>query len=220
MIRVGTIYQNEVTDAVIQNVTCPHCQSQVNAMLNRSVQTGTILFIPFIKKTVQYYSVCPHCNMKYILNKNDYNQIIRSPYRQSEWIKTCKNILEKTIVKSRNAIVRSSKSVLFASVLSLLGGFLGLQNLYMGHKKRFLINILLFMFSIITINVILTTSATALVVMSAIPLATNVYWGIIDFIRILSGHAKDSDGAYLLTTFQYKKRLNKLNELTSIRTIP
>ena len=48
---------------------------------------------------------------------------------------------------------------------------------------------------------------------TALLLATNIYWGIIDLIRILSGHAKDSNGAYLLTNFQYKKRLSINSEL-------
>ena len=207
MIRVGTIYQKEISDAYIQSTVCPHCESVINVNLSRSVQTGTILFIPFIKKTVQYYSTCPCCNMKYIFSKQDYNQIQQSPLIGNEWNKICNSILKKEKEKSDNSIVRSKKHVLLASVLSLFFGLFGIQNLYMGHKKRFLINISLFALSIIMFAVAIFLKIKTLSFSTALLLATNIYWGIVDLIRILSGHAKDSNGAYLLTDFQYKKRL-------------
>lgn len=213
MIRIGTIRQKEVNDMYIKDVTCPKCNANVSASLFRSVQTGTILFVPFIKKTVQYYTSCPCCNMKYILTKHNYNQIYNSSDVKYDWNRMCGNILEKAIKESDEGIIRSSKNVFVASVLSLVFAMFGLQNLYMGHKKRFLINILFFVLSVVLLSICLITKITLFVLPVASMMAVNVYWGIIDLIRILSGHAKDSKGRYLLTNAQYKKRLAVNREL-------
>ncbi|MBR5239286.1 MAG: hypothetical protein IKW04_01755 [Clostridia bacterium] len=226
MIRVGTVYQKEIMDMTIPNVTCPCCNSVFTANLSRSVQTATILFIPCMKKSLLYYSVCPNCGMKYILNKTDYAQILQSSLAScsNEWNKICSGSFEKQIKKINNRVIRSPKSALLASVLSLIFGLLGLQNLYMGHKKRFLMNILFFILSIVMFALALVLNLLVLCVPCALLLATNVYWGIIDLVRILSGHAKDLKGAYLLTDSQYKKRWiaytelrDKINEYSTVQ---
>ena len=211
--RVGTIYQKEVDDACIQNVTCPHCESTTNARMTRSVQTGTILFIPFIRITILYYTTCTKCNKQYILSKHDYNEILHVASQRDDWNRVCKCCFENEKTKSSNNIIRSPKRVPIASLLSLILGLFGVQNLYMGHKKRFLINISLLALSIIMFALGLAISAEFLASLCAVGVATNIYWGLIDFVRILSGHAKDSNGRYLLTNSQYKKRLSTHSQL-------
>lgn len=85
----------------------------------------------------------------------------------------------------------------------------GLQNLYMGHIKRFMMNLLFIAFSVIMFvaglvskGFISTGFISGLIWLCAWMLAVNIYWGLIDFVRILSGHAKDVNGAYLLTNRQ------------------
>ena len=211
--RVGTIYLQEICDAYIQNVTCPHCECTVHAKMSRSVQTGTILFIPFIRKTVLYYTNCTSCNKKYILSKHDYNEILHSVSPCDDWNRVCKFRFENEKTNSSKSIIRSPKRVPIALFLSLILGLFGMQNLYMGHKKRFLFNISLLAFSIIMFALGLAIPAEFWAFSCAAGLAINVYWGLIDFVRILSGHAKDSNGRYLLTNGQYKKRLSVHSQL-------
>ncbi len=212
MIRAGTIYQQEIDDAYIRNVTCPHCNFIVNAKLSRSVQTCTILFIPFIKSTVLYYSVCPCCNKKYILHRHEYNKILHSASQRDDWNRICSCSFEKEKEKLTKGIFRSPQNPAIAAILSLLLGFCGMQNLYMGHKKRFFINISLFILAILLFALTLALARVIPAELLAFPfalcIATNVYWGFIDFFRILSGHAKDLSGKYLLTNRRYKKRLS------------
>lgn len=211
--RIGTIYQKEVTDGYVKDVTCPHCNAIINADLKRSVQTGTIFLIPFIKKTVLYYSVCPNCDMRYILNRKNYNDIIKLPSKEENWSRVCGLYLQNKKLQSENDILRSDKNIFIAAILSLIFGIFGLQNLYMGHMKRFSINISFFALSLIIFGVIFATDMAMLSFVSALLLAINVYWGLVDFVRILSGHAKDVNRKYILTNNQYRKRLSVYSRL-------
>ncbi len=48
------------------------------------------------------------------------------------------------------------------------------------------------------------------IVVAALCIAFNVYWGLFDAIRIFMGKAKDGDNKYIMTEKQHQKHLNNL----------
>ena len=202
---VGTIrYYNE-QDKNIEQATCPHCNSIINVSLDRTVQDGRVFFVP-LKMNVRYYSTCPDCGVDINYTKKMYKQIKTSSNPRYDWNKISKTCYEKAKKKAEEGIIRSPKSKFLAAFLALIGCFFGLHNLYLGHKKRFLVNMILFSLSAISVLLMLITKSN-LALLFTVSLATNIYWGLFDFIRILCGRAKDSDGGYLLTEKEYKRRL-------------
>lgn len=211
---VGKITQSEVKDAIIQNAICPRCNNYFNAYMLRSENNATIFFVPILKKTIRCYTICPHCGINYDLKPRIYKEIIsqNSPellYRE------CYNFLDKTRNRMNSYVIRSKKKVSIASILAFFLGIFGIQNLYMGHTKRFIAAISIFIFSIFSFCIsiffadVLTLEdfAQFTILLCSAGLAINVYWGIIDSIRILLGHAKDGNGLYIMTKRQYNLRM-------------
>lgn len=201
----GMIRQNEVTDYVIHEAACPRCKGSFNAPMKRSVATGYILSIPFIKSTGRRYTCCPHCGIYYTFSPSVYRKIKKAP-SPSLLYREC----EKTLFHQRKIYERytrpSKKKSWAAALLAFFLGLFGLQNVYMGHLKRFAINGFLLLAGILCFRLAFTYGE-ALVIPCALCLAANIYWGMIDTIRILSGHAKDSKGLFIMTRKQYKKRM-------------
>ena len=96
--------------------------------------------------------------------------------------------------------------------MALFGSTFGAQNWYMGHQKRAAIGLSLTFLAMLMLTLGLASNGAAItIIISALALATNVYWGIIDFFRILSGHAKDVDGLYIMTKNQHAKKVAHRN---------
>ena len=205
--KAGAIRLYDEHDKDIKYVTCPCCNSLINVTLDRTVQSGIVLFIPFIKMNVRYYSSCSNCGVDIIYTKRLYNQIKNSANPQKEWNEVSKICYDKAKRKSEERIKRSPKNKYLAALLSLIGCPLGFQNLYLGHKKRFIINLSFFAIAAMSTLLLLITKSSAFILISTVPLAANIYWGLFDFFRVLLGYAKDSKGCYLLTDNEYKKRL-------------
>ena len=94
--------------------------------------------------------------------------------------------------------MRSEKKVWIASLLAFFFGIFGVQNWYMGHTKRAIIAC-----AIDLTAIIMLVAFPEVPVIAPLILCVNIYWGLIDAIRILTGSAKDGKGLYILTDFQY-----------------
>ena len=208
---IGRIQQNEICDGMIQNAVCPNCNNYFHAPMMRSQQTGSIFFIPFIKATVGYYTMCPHCKMTYRMSSADYKAIIHSPNAVNDLYRISQNNLVKQYEKLNRFQYRSNKKVGVAAVSALIGGLFGLQNWYMGHKKRAGIALGIFGLGLLAFAIFIGSASQSFAILPTIFLAFNMYWGLFDTVRILSGYAKDSNGCYIMTNRQYQKRIQQLN---------
>lgn len=209
MVRVGSIRQYEVLDRVIENAICPNCREMYSANLMRSIQKGTIFFIPFIKKTIMYYSTCPYCGLVHKFSNAEYQNLLNSNRANEDLYKICQAKIISQKNKLNENLYRSNKNVAIAILLALFGSNFGLQNWYMGHKKRAILALVMFLVGIALFGITLAMRNTSFIVLVALLTASNCYWGIIDAFRIGLGHAKDSQGKYLKTNRQFKKLLEE-----------
>lgn len=217
-IRVGTTRLNELTDFIITGVVCPKCNQVFNAYMNRTVQTSTIMFIPIANVTIQRYTICPHCGLRYIFPANMYRDIKNQPTSNILYPK-CHAILYSSREEFEKYAIRSEKKVWIASLLSLFLGLFGAQNWYMGHFKRAIVSCVLDIIGIVMLLIGVmadltdVTDTLALTYLIAIPFCANIYWGFFDMIRIITGHAKDNKGLYIMTNHQHINRLKRRNDL-------
>lgn len=207
--RIGAIRQNEICDKVIENSTCPNCGESFSAHLMRSEQKGYILFIPFIKATVRYYTYCPHCQITHNFSASDYKKLLNGSIASGELYRTCQNNITNQINKLDRFQNRSDKNIVIAVLFAFIGSVFGLQNWYMGHKKRAITALLLLCFAIVFFIISLGMDDTSIAALSALPIAINVYWGIFDMFRIGLGYAKDSYGNYIMSNRQFQNRLKQ-----------
>ena len=208
--RIGAIRQNEVCDKVIESTICPNCGKNFSPRLMRSEQKVYILFIPFIKASVRYYTYCPHCQITHNFSASDYKKMLNGNIANGELYRTCQNNITNQINKLDKFQNRSNKNIVIAALLAFIGSIFGLQNWYMGHKKRAMIAVFLLCFSIIFFIISLGMEDTSIVaLLSAVPIAVNVYWGIFDMFRIGLGYAKDSYGNYIMSKRQFQNRLKE-----------
>ena len=77
--RVGTIRQSTVTDFAIGGAICPKCKQPFTAQMNRTIQTATMLAVPFMKKTGERYTICPHCGLRYSFTPDMYSSLRQRP---------------------------------------------------------------------------------------------------------------------------------------------
>lgn len=192
---------------------CQRCKGSANILLGRNVQKATILAIPFLKKTVGRYGICQRCDMKYAFDKESYSNLMLAITSEDVWQKESSDYMTKKREKAEKFSQRSNKNIGIAAILALIFGVVGAQNFYMGHKKRGKIALSIFGFAILSViflAMILDTSYynPALIVIPTLCLAGNIYWGLVDCVRILSGYAKDGNGNYIMTKGQHKKRCN------------
>ena len=204
MIR-GKILQTETTDFIIPGASCPRCKGVFQASMQRSVQTGYIFSIPFMKMTVQRYTRCPHCGIIYSFSPRVYKQIKKVPSPSLLFRECGQTLLRQRKIYDRYSRPSKKKSRI-AALLAFFLGVLGLQNIYMGHLKRFAINGFLVLAAILLFRLALS-QGSVLIVFCTLCITANIYWGLIDTVRILSGHAKDVKGHYLMTRRQYQKRM-------------
>lgn len=107
--------------------------------------------------------------------------------------------------------MRSEKKVWVASLLAFFFGIFGVQNWYMGHTKRAIIACAIDLTAIIMI-----VAFPEVPVIASLLLCVNIYWGLIDAIRILTGSAKDVKGLYIMTDFQYLMTNNASSDEASL----
>jgi len=196
-------------DNHLYGVQCPNCRLTGDFMLGRKQHRWSILFIPIAQITAAYFLECQHCRAAYYISAGQYKRIKHSnncaydAYNIFiELQEKAKDISAKQAERSREIFVkyaqRSNKKTGAAALLSFFFGIAGAQNWYLGHKKRAIAAIIIFV------------SGFALVLAGPLPfaicIAFNVYWGIIDAVRIALGFAKDSSGKYVMTDGQYDKR--------------
>lgn len=217
MIRIGCVETYATIDANIQETICPRCGKKIDTSLGRIVQKAYILFVPFLKKTIARITVCPECGCEYSLTKEQYRSIMDAGEKGQEWYNSCKTNLEKSMAKAKEYCQPSEKNIAVAALFSLFLGFFGLQNLYMGHMKRFVISIVLLLSGFATFFLMFIPGVNTDIV-AFIPAsfwAANVYWGLVDFFRLISSHAKDGKRKYIITKNKYKKKLAEYRSLCS-----
>ena len=136
--RVGTIRQSTVTDFAIGGAICPKCKQPFTAQMNRTIQTATMLAVPFMKKTGERYTICPHCGLRYSFTPDMYSSLRQRPTADFLY-QICSGMLLQGQEKAEKHGARSRKNAGLAAVLALLLGVFGAQNWYLGHYKRALI---------------------------------------------------------------------------------
>ncbi len=209
--RVGSITTEQKCDGIIENAICPNCSNTTRVPMIRIIQTGRIVFIPFIKKTVCYYTKCPCCGMEYILPGKLYESVLQTS--NSELLsRECNTLLQISKNKELQYEQKSNKNWGISLLLAIVGGIFGLQHWYMGFKNRGLIAIYLWLIGILSFVVSISLELEFTIFIAALCIAVNVYWGLFDAIRILIGKAKDGDNKYIMTTGQHQRHLINLKQ--------
>lgn len=204
------IKNQQISDRHFSDMPCPVCQSKANFSMQKIRQTFYIFWIPMMRHTGDYHSVCPCCGQKYHFTAKEYKSICSaSEYEAPElFYQTAYRFIENQKKYHSNFIHRSPKSCIAAAILSLFLGLFGAQNLYLGHFRRVLSALLADLAAILFF--LLSLINPAFLAVSAVLLAFNVYWGLGDAIRIAAGRAKDSDGLYVMTQKQYERHMSHL----------
>lgn len=202
------IKNRKISDKHLPNMLCPVCQSQGDFFMQKIRQTFYIFWIPIMRHTADYHSVCPCCGQKYSFTEKEYRAICNaSEYEAPKmFYQTAYSFIEDQNKRNSKYIQRSPKSCVVAAILSLFLGLFGAQNLYLGHFRRTILALAVDIVSIMFFLVSLSNPAFLFV--SVALLAFNVYWGLGDAIRIAAGRAKDRNGLYVMTQRQYERRCN------------
>lgn len=212
--RVGTIRQSTVTDFAIGGAICPKCKQPFTAQMNRTIQTATMLAVPFMKKTGERYTICPHCGLRYSFTPDMYSSLRQRPTADFLY-QICSGMLLKGQEKAENHGARSRKNAGLAAVLALLLGVFGAQNWYLGHYKRALIACILDALGLVCFFAALAVeNAQPLLFLAAGLFAFSLYWGLVDTVRILLGRAKDAEGLYVCTRRQHARWMEKKEKLS------
>lgn len=214
----GSFNAENIIDCVIPSAYCPKCGQNFDAVMSRNRVTGRILLIRIARTSVDLHTACPHCGLKYSFTSKTYKLIINSQNKTFNLNRELKAYLDrqrKLYIRYKKA---SEKKTYIAALLAFFLGIFGAQNWYMGHKGRGIISGLMDIFAVLMLLPIFSFSIsgnliTALTVIASCLIAANVYWGLIDTIRILSGCAKDGDGFYIMTKRQFEKRNLRYMEL-------
>ena len=212
--RVGTIRQSTVTDFAIGGAICPKCKQPFTAQMNRTIQTATMLAVPFMKKTGERYTICPHCGLRYSFTPDMYSSLRQRPTADFLY-QICSGMLLKGQEKAEKHSARSRKNAGLAAVLALLLGVFGAQNWYLGHYKRALIACILDALGLVCFFAALAVeNAQPLLFLAAGLFAFSLYWGLVDTVRILLGRAKDAEGLYVCTRRQHARWMEKKEKLS------
>lgn len=212
--RVGTIRQSTVTDFAIGGAICPKCKQLFTAQMNRTIQTATMLAVPFMKKTGERYTICPHCGLRYSFTPDMYSSLRQRPTADFLY-QICSGMLLKEQEKAEKHGARSRKNAGLAAVLALLLGVFGAQNWYLGHYKRALIACILDALGLVCFFAALAVeNAQPLLFLAAGLFAFSLYWGLVDTVRILLGRAKDAEGLYVCTRRQHARWMEKKEKLS------
>lgn len=209
-----------LTDRILHNMTCPVCHISTDFPLLKSRQTARIFWIPFMRYTSSYRTQCPHCGNTFMLTSRQYKDLCKASPDQLPQLfdtSTGQYVFQKKQTLSKYTL-RSSKSLPAAGLLALFFGLFGVQNFYLGHIRRALISILIDLAAILFFTISIAGASAgmdipALAVIASILFSVNIYWGIVDFFRILTGHAKDGEGLFVMTKKQYERRLSSFRQL-------
>lgn len=202
------IKNQQISDKHFPNMLCPVCQSQGDFFMQKIRQTFYIFWIPIMRHTADYHSVCPCCGQKYSFTAKEYKAICNASECEAPkmFYQTAYRFIEDQTEHNLKYILRSPKSCVLAAILSLFLGLFGAQNLYLGHFRRTLLALAVDIFSIVFF--LISLSDPAFLFVSSALFSFNVYWGLGDAIRIAAGRAKDSNGLYVMTQRQYERRRN------------
>lgn len=200
------------TDRVADHVNCPVCNRPYPFVMRRIQQTAKIFWIPFLKYSSQQHAQCLCCGTRFALRPGEYRAILRADEDQACFLleKAAAAVLYRKQQIHNIYAEKSEKNVLIAAFLAFFLSILGAQNLYLGHFRRAGAAIAMTVVSILSVLLMIVTHEEVFVFIGTIPLCVNVYWGIIDAVRILAGMAKDGKGRYLMTTSQYRRRVTEL----------
>lgn len=191
-------------------MSCPVCRRQGNFFMQKIRQTFYIFWIPVMRCTADYHSVCPHCGQKYSFTAKEYKTICNASESEAPkmFYQTAYHFIENQTKYNAKYISRSPKSCVLAAILALFLGLFGAQNLYLGHFRRTLLALAADIVSIVFF--LINLANPSLLFVSSALLTFNVYWGLIDAIRIATGHAKDSNALYVMTQKQYARRMSRI----------
>ena len=207
IVPIGTSHR-VMRELSLQGFVCPNCSQTMGLVLGKTIDKVTVFFIPIVYVTTPFIE-CPRCSKKYNIKKDLYKGIksgtvafdsvqssLMQMYeadQQYQW-----RLNEAAKARAIEYSKRSRKKVWIAALLSFFFGIVGAQNWYLGHKKRALAAIIIFIAGFATIFLGPFIAAACW--------GFNVYWGFGDAIRIAIGRAKDSDGMYVMTNGQYNTR--------------
>ncbi len=195
-------------DAIIENATCPNCRNAIQAPMLRIVQAGSVIGVTVAKSTMIYYTKCPCCGMEYRMKKDVYESVLQSASPEALFYQ-CSMLLQSAKDNEAQYQQKSKRSWGLSLLLAIVGGIFGLQHWYMGFKNRGLISLGLL---IGAIGLFFAGGALGLgqgtAILPAICIAINVYWGLLDGLRILLGKAKDADQKYIMTQKQHQIHLD------------
>lgn len=211
--RVG-IRNREIEERRVTAV-CPRCGQSGEFSMRRIVQTFTVLWIPCMKNTAERFTVCPHCGFRYRFNAGSYQRICGSAQAGSAFQEAAEELLRGQTNAFGKYQNRSEKSWGCSAALAFFLGVLGAQHWYLGHARRafasaalVVLTLLLFICAVLLPG----EGAMPVLVLGAMAAAFNVYWGLVDAVRILTGHARDGEGAYVMSDRQYKERMRRFAE--------
>ena len=217
MIYRVSIQNKLLTDQTVNDFVCPVCHTPGNFVMRKIRQTSRIFFIPFMRTTSDYHTVCPHCGNKFPFTAAQYKSICLSGPEQIH--QQLHSAINAYVLHQKQGLSkfseRSPKNSAAAAILAFFLGVFGAQNIYLGHSGRVLISFGMDILAVLMFVICLLTKGTGMLLFfSAMLLAANIYWGIIDAIRIASGHAKDGSGLYVMTRKQFISRNRRLQNLT------
>ena len=211
--RVGTIRQSTVTDFAIGGAICPKCKQPFTAQMNRTIQTATMLAVPFMKKTGERYTICPHCGCGIPLRRTCILPCGSGP-PQIFCTKSAAGCFSRgrKSGEARRALPqkRGTRRGACASARRLRRA-----DWYLGHYKRALIACILDALGLVCFFAALAVeNAQPLLFLAAGLFAFSLYWGLVDTVRILLGRAKDAEGLYVCTRRQHARWMEKKEKLS------
>ncbi len=215
-IRINTQIEKTVkTEGVISNALCPCCQTRSEILLcDISAQQQLRSGKPIGTRNHSKCSICNSCNELIVISPKKYAQIRNEnssrTYEEISSLAYEKMMIKKNMLPPYSKL--SSKNFLICVLIEFFFGLMGGYNFYIGRIKRGLIQLTLFMQSIISfafLKVFMAeTTPLALIIFSCIGIIINVYWWLFDFTSILS-HPKDVNGAFIMSKNAFLKKKNK-----------
>jgi len=204
--------QKKVGELAISGMYCPYCGSNADVILGKTIDSITIFFIPMIRWAIPFLE-CQRCNKNYQIKKDMYKGIklgtvapgdvqvlLRHMHEddmrfQQQAAASASRSARETAIKYSQ---KSDKKIWVAALLSFFLGVVGAQNWYLRHWKRAILATAIFALGWATMFLIPYIFIYGLTFTSL--------WGIVDAVRIATGHATDSNGSYVMTKKQHAKR--------------